>query len=180
MKKFIPSPRLLNNVLSYDATTGKFKWKERRPILFKAGNGGRMSRCTSWNKVWSGKPALNTVNDNDYLYGRIFNKNFYAHRVAWAMTYGVWPEQEIDHINGDRKDNRIENLRAVSRRRNMRNLKTRKNRVFSNIYFDKRHASWSVRVGGFHVASSKCFGKCMIARNKKLRERGFSQRHISA
>ena len=45
-----------------------------------------------------------------------------AHRLAWYKYYGTFPEKEIDHINGDRSDNRIENLREVSRTGNMRNL----------------------------------------------------------
>ena len=45
-----------------------------------------------------------------------------AHRLAWYKYYGTFPEKEIDHINGDRSDNRIENLREVSRTENMRNL----------------------------------------------------------
>lgn len=45
---------------------------------------------------------------------------YLAHHVAWFMTYGVWP-MEIDHINRDRADNRIVNLREVTRAENLRN-----------------------------------------------------------
>lgn len=48
-------------------------------------------------------------------------KKYYAHRMAYAFTNGEWPEEEIDHINGNKADNRIANLRACSRIENMRN-----------------------------------------------------------
>lgn len=46
-----------------------------------------------------------------------------AHRVAWLYVHGVWPDGEIDHINGVKTDNRIANLRIVSRQLNNQNLK---------------------------------------------------------
>jgi hypothetical protein len=44
-----------------------------------------------------------------------------AHRIAWALAYGRWPEKDIDHINGNRLDNRLENLRDISRSHNLQN-----------------------------------------------------------
>src|SRR5690606_11618117 len=54
--------------------------------------------------------------------GRLYK----AHRVIWLYIAGEWPD-EIDHINGDRSDNRFANLRAVSRAENMRNKRSYKN-----------------------------------------------------
>lgn len=45
------------------------------------------------------------------------------HRVIWFLYYGVWPKSEIDHINGDRGDNRITNLRLATRSENGQNRK---------------------------------------------------------
>lgn len=44
-----------------------------------------------------------------------------AHRLAWLFVHGHWPEADIDHINGDRSDNRIDNLRCVTRQHNLMN-----------------------------------------------------------
>jgi hypothetical protein len=56
-----------------------------------------------------------------YLRLRIDGKRYRLHRLAWLHHYGELPPEDIDHINGDRSDNRIANLRAVSRRENLQN-----------------------------------------------------------
>lgn len=71
------------------------------------------------------------VDTKGYYRVRLFGREFKAHRLAWLLTYGVWPSAEIDHINGIPGDNRLANLRAVStsengqnRKKAMRNNKT--------------------------------------------------------
>ena len=59
---------------------------------------------------------------NGYKYGSINKKPVLAHRIIWKMQYGYDP-QHIDHINGNRADNRIENLRSVNRFENLRNMR---------------------------------------------------------
>jgi hypothetical protein len=48
-------------------------------------------------------------------------KLFLAHRVAWFLHYGEWPPEEIDHIDGNGQNNKIENLRLSDRSQNMCN-----------------------------------------------------------
>jgi hypothetical protein len=50
---------------------------------------------------------------------------YYAHRLAWFLYYGVWPKNDIDHINNVRDDNRLENLREATRSENSGNQKVR-------------------------------------------------------
>lgn len=59
---------------------------------------------------------------------KIKGKQFKAHRVAWLLFYGQWPKCELDHINRCRGDNRICNLREVTRYQNMQNSKQPVNR----------------------------------------------------
>lgn len=74
-----------------------------------------------------------------YLILKIKGKQFKAHRVAWFLNYGYFPKEEIDHINRDRTDNRIENLRVCSRLENNRNQikKINKDTGCVGIYLDK-------------------------------------------
>jgi hypothetical protein len=58
-----------------------------------------------------------------YLHCTINNKFYSMHRLAWFYVHGEWPKGEIDHINGDRKDNRLANLRDVDRHINHQNLR---------------------------------------------------------
>ena len=83
---------------------------------------------------WKVKPNRNirlnseagTVNNNGYVIVTINGKKHQAHRIIWEM-HGREPAPMIDHINGDTKDNRIENLRAANNSRNQMNSKLRNN-----------------------------------------------------
>lgn len=66
-----------------------------------------------------------------------------AHRLAWFMTHGVWPEC-IDHINGDREDNRIANLRNVTQKTNTENVRAAsRNNQAGLLGVSKNGAKWS-------------------------------------
>ncbi len=65
-----------------------------------------------------------------YLVFKIGGRNgrqIRAHRAIWCMVHGQWPKGEIDHINGVRDDNRLENLRELTHRENIINMKAKKN-----------------------------------------------------
>lgn len=55
---------------------------------------------------------------------KVGKKLLYAHRLAWFYVHGEWPKGQIDHINGNRTDNRIENLRCVSTTTNAENKRS--------------------------------------------------------
>jgi len=82
-----------------------------------------------------------------YLSCRVNYKHYLVHRIIWAMTFKEWP-QEIDHINGDESDNRIENLREVTRQENSKNKKIASN-SWSKIYgvrWVKQRQKWIVQM----------------------------------
>ena len=91
--------------VSYDRDTGAFTWAVSRP--------GRYGRAGQ---------SAGGIDKDGYRVITLKGVDYRAHRVAWFLENGVWPTGDIDHINGDRQDNRIENLRAVSRSENNQNI----------------------------------------------------------
>ena len=71
-----------------------------------------------------------------------------AHRLAWLFHYGEWPENHIDHINGDRSDNRICNLREATVKQNGENRKLHKNNTsgYRNVRWKKERNKWEVSI----------------------------------
>jgi hypothetical protein len=106
---------MIRDLLSYDPTTGVLTWRDRPRTFFKSERDWR-----AWNTAYAGKPALTAKHGAGYRHGCILREHVLAHRAAWAVMHGVWP-REIDHINGDRADNRAINLREVSALENRRN-----------------------------------------------------------
>lgn len=97
-------------------------WNRRTKELHENDRGRRI-----FNTIYAEKEAFTNINPTGYRRGRIFGKNYLAHRVIWAIHYGEWPKLHIDHINGNKLDNRIENLRDVDNSENQRNHPLRKN-----------------------------------------------------
>ena len=59
--------------------------------------------------------GLGSYDKDGYLIIKVRASQYKAHRVVWLLNYGDWPKQELDHINRNRTDNRIENLREADR-----------------------------------------------------------------
>ena len=116
-----PTPDLLRELLRYEPDTGKMFWRERPIEVFASEGAGK-----TWNTRRKNKEAF-TADNKGYRIGKILNKKFQAHRIAWAIHHGAWPYDQIDHINGVKDDNRIENLRVVTSVENARNAAISKN-----------------------------------------------------
>lgn len=136
--KPLPSSDELRKLLVYDRLTGRLFWKARIIEDFPVASRGR-----TWNTRFAGKPALAAICKRGYLTGKINGLSVYAHRIAWKLTHGTEPK-EIDHINGDRTDNRLSNLRPADRLTNGKNLARKSNNTsgVNGVYWCKRDRVW--------------------------------------
>ena len=138
------TPKQLRVLLRYDPSTGNLVWKPRKLESFKDERSFKI-----WHTRYSGKPALITVARDGYRHGTISGRTYSTHRVVWAVCFGEWPKNEIDHINGDKLDNRLENLRDVTRGQNSRNLKLGKSNKSGcvGVFWCKTHRRWIATIG---------------------------------
>jgi hypothetical protein len=143
----------LRAVLHFDPLTGVLTWKTRTAALV---NSGKQSSVLRWNTRYAGRPAFTAKNNSGYLSGAVHKKSLLAHVVAWAIYHGEWPRGEIDHINGCSTDNRIENLRDVSRSENARNRGlppcNKSGRI--GVSYNKRDKRWVAHIGVYGKAKS--------------------------
>ena len=141
------SVRVLRRLIDYDPTTGEMWWKERPIWLFAEGRHGRETNARVWNDKYAGQAAMASPS-NGYLTGHIFKRTYLAHRVAFALSEGRWPEGEVDHINGDKRDNRAPNLRDVSKSENARNLPltARSRHGALGVRWHKRDRRWQAHI----------------------------------
>lgn len=133
MPKHTISAEEARQLLSYNPETGTFTWRVGR------------------GKARVGSVA-GTPCSGGYFQIRIYGRIYSAHRLAWLLTHGVWPENQIDHINGRRDDNRLCNLRLATRSENNRNAKRRSDNTsgVKGVSFDKARDRWraQIRVSG--------------------------------
>lgn len=141
-KSKLPSPETMRQLLDYDPHTGAMTWKTRAEHWFRT----KLSHV-GWNKTWAGTPALNSPDAYGYLTGAILGQSHKAHRVIWALHYGRWPKA-IDHINGVVTDNRISNLREISKAENALNSKLRSDSTSgqTGVSFDKARGFWKAYI----------------------------------
>ena len=102
----------LKELLDYEPSTGVFRWKVSR-----RGCGG---------KVKPGAPAGHVTGFPGYVHMKVDGLCCKAHRLAFLFMEGYWPKQDVDHINGDKADNRWRNLRECSRSENAANTSAKR------------------------------------------------------
>ena len=145
--KPLPSRQELLRVLSYCPESGTLTWK-RREIGCTAGGVAPFDERTanSWNAMRTGKPAMQSVDHKGYLRGKVFGKLYLTHRIIWKMVTGFDPAI-IDHINGDKSDNRIRNLRSCTNSENCRNYaKGFGSSEFRGVSWVKRDKKWAASI----------------------------------
>lgn len=128
--KDLPSYELVNSLLAYDPETGVFTWREYRGGKAKAG-------------VQAGHHRA-----NGYLQIKVRWQYFEAQRLAWLLSTGSWPRGHVDHLDGDPSNNRIRNLRDVSRQINAQNQRRPRDKSTSGFLgVSPHHGKFQARIG---------------------------------
>jgi hypothetical protein len=118
----------MRKAIAYDSQTGLFTWLPRGVDMFKSTPTGIAQRvCANWNARNSGRVA-GTKDSHGYVQIKLRGRLYLAHRLAWRLVHGECSE-EIDHIDGDRSNNRIGNLRVATRAQNCANRRVRSDSI---------------------------------------------------
>ena len=152
----MPSKAVLDQVFRYEPDTGNLFWRVRPVTMFTQGQTTDRPRsadhaCNQWNSRWAGKPATSLKSDG-YRYTHLNYRTLLAHRIAWKIMTGVDPV-EIDHIDGNRSNNKWSNLKNGTRSDNQRNISIKSNNTsgYHGVSFSKRQQKWiaSIWIGSF-------------------------------
>ena len=168
--------KTLRELLDYDPDTGILKWKIRNEKYFISDE----RQAKSWNARYAGKNALTAIDQHGYNRGAVLGQTYAAHRIIWFWMTGEWPEN-IDHINGNRTDNRWENLRSVGRLENQKNMKLSKANTSgrTGVSWYKRAGKWTavifangknMHLGYFDDFEAACEMRSVAERNYLFHE----------
>jgi len=137
---------LLKEVLHYDEATGVFTWR--------VGRGGVRAGSVAGSLHWSG-----------YVLISIYGRQYAAHRLAWLYAHGELPPDHLDHINHNKSENQLSNLRPATRAQNQKNRLVNSNNTsgFRGVVWHKMSERWLARamlngkrphLGLFHTAEA--------------------------
>ena len=152
----------LKELLFYNPDTGYFSWLEDRP------KGGHKAGVD-----------IITENNRGYIYLNINRKKLEVHRLAWLYVYGELPVCQIDHIDGNPINNRIDNLRAVTRSENQKNRCLQKNNTSGilGVCWNKANSKWQVSCGKKYIGCFVEIWDAICARKSGDYKHGFHINH---
>ena len=120
---------------------------------------------------------------NTYRLITIDGLMYKSHRIAWLLHYGVWPDEHIDHIDGNGLNNRIENLRDVTKQENAKNSRMKRSNSsgVTGVCLHKPSGKWRarIRVGGkqTHLGLFTDIDEAASVYRKTADALGFTARH---
>jgi hypothetical protein len=98
----------------------------------------------STGNIYRDGAVATTAHSKGYLKVSFQGNKYLAHRLAWFLHYGKWPESQLDHINRNKTDNRIENLREATGSQNLFNRAEQSNNKSgkSGVFWYERKKRW--------------------------------------
>ena len=141
MRTDILTQELAKELLRYDDESGNLYWKARARMHFQTDRA-----CSMWNARYPLAEAGHKGEDGYIVIG-ILSTLYKAHRVIYLMCQGILPK-EVDHIDGDKGNNRIANLRAASRRQNMANYSKPENNTsgYKGVSWSRSSRKWKAYI----------------------------------
>lgn len=178
--KVLPSKEELDKLLRYEPLTGLLFWRRREESTFvNIGSHSLAHTCAKWNGRFADKEALTKMNLG-YRAGRINRDYVMAHRVIWKMVTDMDPIQ-VDHIDGNRSNNRWENLRNVTATENRRNTVRRSDNTSGvvGVHWHKQARKWvaSIVLRTAYLGAFDSFEEAVAARKAAEVEHGFHPNH---
>lgn len=120
----------VRQLLHYDRSSGSLTWAAPNARCLRPGD------------------KAGYDNGNGYRRLRIDGRPYYAHNIAWLHAFGIWPERRIDHVNGDRSDNRLDNLRLASASENAANARLSRANTSGHrgVSWHKAAGRWNAKI----------------------------------
>jgi hypothetical protein len=121
--------KITHDYLDYNPETGEFLWKASRGRRAKGARAG-------------------SVRSNGYAYIWVKGGYYRAHRLAWLYVHGRFPDLEIDHVNMNKTDNRIENLRLATHSQNGANTGKKRNNKsgYKGVHYSRIRKKWRAQI----------------------------------
>jgi len=167
------APDELRERLAYDPETGMLTWASKPPKADgKPNNRIRVGAEAGWVDTTTGYRRLS-----------LCHTFVYAHHAVWALCTGDWPSEQIDHINHDKLDNRISNLRLAPQAANTKNTSIRSNNTsgVNGVSFNRKNGLWYayIRSEGrtYNLGHYAVLGDAASARKDAERRFGFHENH---
>jgi hypothetical protein len=170
--------KYLKECLSYDPETGVFTWMPDRPESHFRSKRDQ----NSWRTQFAGSKA-GGMDNMGYICMWVGRKSQRAHRLAWLYIHGRLPSGQIDHINGQRADNRIANLREANHQENGRNQKRPKSNTsgHTGVCWNPRNNNWFAQIAisgeNKYLGSFKFLEEAITARKHAEKRYGFHENH---
>ena len=185
--KSVLTQEILCQLIDYDSKAGAFVWRARPADLFAYGGQHTAEHnCRVWNAKYAGKPAGSVDASVGYLRLSVLGSKIWAHRAAWIMAVGDIPRgRQVDHIDGDRMNNRISNLRVITMAENRRNMGRAVNNTSGHVgvTWSTRNKNWNAKIGvngrTVHLGCFEDIQDAVAARRAAEREHGFHENHGS-